>query len=60
MVEAAEFVRVLQKRQGHAIACLEEIAWRQGWISLDAVHCRGRTMEKNAYGRYLLELRPDE
>ena len=56
LVEASEFVRVLQTRQRQAIACLEEIAWRQGWIDLDAVHARGQSYKNNTYGQYLLGL----
>ncbi len=56
MVEAAEFVRVIQHRQSAQIACLEEIAYEQGWISIHAVRSRGETMAKNAYGQYLLDI----
>ena len=55
MVEASEFVRVIQHRQNRQIACLEEIAWEQGWISDDEMYAAGVAMEKNTYGRYLLE-----
>jgi glucose-1-phosphate thymidylyltransferase len=56
LLEASEFVRTLQKRQGVQIASLEEIAFGQGWISTDALRERGRLFEKTAYGRALLEL----
>jgi len=56
MVEASEFVRVIQHRQHHRIACLEEIAWKAGWIDDDTLRAAGASMEKNTYGRYLLEL----
>jgi glucose-1-phosphate thymidylyltransferase len=55
MVEAAEFVRVIQHRQNSHIACLEEIAWEQGWIDDDAMRRAGEAMRNNAYGRYLLD-----
>ena len=55
MVEASEFVRVIQHRQNRQIACLEEIAWEQGWIDDATMHAAGLSMEKNTYGRYLLE-----
>lgn len=55
MVEASEFVRVIQHRQNRQIACLEEIAWEQGWISDAEMRDAGTAMEKNTYGRYLLE-----
>jgi glucose-1-phosphate thymidylyltransferase len=56
LLEASEFVRTLQKRQGVQIASLEEIAFGQGWISTDALRERGRLFEKTAYGRALLDL----
>ena len=56
MVEASEFVRVIQHRQNHQIACLEEIAWLQGWIDDATVRAAGHSMEKNTYGQYLLNL----
>ncbi len=55
MVEASEFVRVIQHRQNRQIACLEEIAWEHGWIDDDAMRAAGVAMEKNTYGQYLLE-----
>lgn len=55
MVEASEFVRVIQHRQNRQIACLEEIAWEQGWIDDDALRRAGDAMAKNTYGQYLLE-----
>ena len=55
MVEASEFVRVIQHRQNRQIACLEEIAWDQGWIDDDAMRAAGEAMSKNTYGQYLLE-----
>jgi glucose-1-phosphate thymidylyltransferase len=54
MIEASEFVRVIQHRQNRQIACLEEIAWEMGWIDDDALRAAGDTMAKNSYGRYLL------
>jgi glucose-1-phosphate thymidylyltransferase len=54
MVEASEFVRVIQHRQNHQIACLEEIAWLNGWIDDDTLRAAGHSMEKNTYGQYLL------
>jgi glucose-1-phosphate thymidylyltransferase len=55
MVEASEFVRVIQHRQNRQIACLEEIAWEQGWIDDATMRTAGAAMEKNTYGQYLLE-----
>ena len=54
LLEAAEFVRTVQHRQGLQIACLEEIAFEQGWIDADALRAHGRTYAKTSYGRYLL------
>ncbi|WP_420453091.1 glucose-1-phosphate thymidylyltransferase RfbA [Ilumatobacter sp.] len=54
MIEASEFVRVIQHRQNRQIACLEEIAWEKGWIDDDAMRASGESMAKNSYGQYLL------
>ncbi len=56
LLQASNFVQTIEERQGLKIACLEEIAYRSGWI--DAVQLRklGNAMAKNAYGQYLLEL----
>jgi glucose-1-phosphate thymidylyltransferase len=56
LLEASEFVRTLQKRQGVQIASLEEIAFHNGWISVEALRERGKLFEKTAYGRALLDL----
>lgn len=56
LVEASEFVRVIQKRTGTLIACLEEIAFNQGFIDKDQLAQRGRLLEKTVYGQALLEL----
>lgn len=55
LVDAANFVRTIEQRQGMKIACPEEIAWRQGWLSDEAVVERSRLF-KNDYGRYLMGL----
>ena len=54
MIEASEFVRVIQHRQNRQIACLEEIAWEMGWISDDQLQLAGETMANNSYGQYLM------
>jgi len=54
--EAGAFVETLEKRQGLKISCIEEIAWRKGWISTEQVHALGTSMSKNEYGKYLLSL----
>ena len=56
LLEASEFVRTIQHRQGVQIACLEELAFLNGFISREKLIERGRLFEKTAYGRYLLEL----
>ncbi|KQW70353.1 glucose-1-phosphate thymidylyltransferase [Phenylobacterium sp. Root77] len=56
LVEASEFVRAVQKRQGVHIACLEEIAYINGFIDRDQLRVRGKLFEKTAYGRYLLDI----
>jgi glucose-1-phosphate thymidylyltransferase len=54
LVEASEFVRVMQKRTGTLIACLEEIAFNQGFIDRAQLIARGKLFEKTAYGKFLL------
>jgi glucose-1-phosphate thymidylyltransferase len=56
LLEASEFVRTIQHRQGIQVACLEEIAFRNGFIDAEQVRTAGRSMEKTSYGRYLLSL----
>jgi len=56
LLEAANFVETIQKRQGFYIACLEEIAWRQGWISDRDLLSLGEKLNKTAYGQYILSL----
>lgn len=54
--EASIFVEVLEKRQGLKISCLEEIAWRNGWITDEQLLEIARPMSKNGYGEYLENL----
>jgi glucose-1-phosphate thymidylyltransferase len=54
LLEASEFVRTLQHRQGIQIACLEEIAYEQGFITADEARAAGEKFKKTAYGRAIL------
>ena len=56
LLEASNFVETIQNRQGLKIACLEEIAFRYGWLPRERLEEIGRSMAKNDYGRYLLQL----
>lgn len=56
LLEAAQFVETIERRQGYKIACLEEIAWRNGWLSTEEVEELGQSLRQNSYGQYLLEL----
>ena len=56
LLEAAMFVETIEKRQGYKIACLEEIAWRNGWLSNEQVEATAKALSKNGYGAYLLGL----
>jgi len=54
--EASTFIEVIEKRQGLKVACLEEIAYKQGWIDADQLRELAKPMLKNQYGQYLLSL----
>ncbi|HHA1374040.1 TPA: glucose-1-phosphate thymidylyltransferase RfbA [Enterobacter hormaechei subsp. hoffmannii] len=56
LIEAGSFVETVQKRQGMMIACLEEIAWRNGWLSDQDLYSRAGLFVKTNYGAYLLKL----
>jgi glucose-1-phosphate thymidylyltransferase len=60
LLEAAEFVRVLEKRQGFSIACPEEIAFRQGWISKRDLGALADALAKSSYGKYLRRVLSEE
>lgn len=57
--EASTFIEVIEKRQGQKIACLEEIAYRKGWINKEQVKQLAQPMIKNQYGQYLLNIIKD-
>ncbi len=56
LIEASQFVLTIEKRQGLKIACIEEIAYHNGWISYDDVIKKGESMKQNGYGQYLLNI----
>ena len=56
LLEAAQFVETLEKRQGYKVACLEEIALNNSWLSKEQVLDIGQSMSKNDYGQYLISL----
>lgn len=56
LLEAAQFVETIEKRQGYKVACLEEISLNNGWLTKQQVAEIGQSMSKNAYGQYLISL----
>jgi glucose-1-phosphate thymidylyltransferase len=56
MMQASEYVRVIEQRQGHKIGCIEEIAWRAGWIDDDRLRALAGPLTKSGYGTYLRSL----
>lgn len=60
LLEAAQFVETIEKRQGYKVACLEEIALNNGWLTTEQVLDAGQSMSKNSYGQYLLSLVDDK
>ena len=59
MLEAGQFIEIIERRQGLKVACPEEIAWRQHWIDDDQLEALAAPMVKNGYGQYLLRLLKD-
>ena len=60
LLEAAMFVETIEKRQGYKIACLEEISWRNGWLTVEQVLKTAKVLSKNSYGQYLTNLVKNE
>ncbi|WP_417539708.1 glucose-1-phosphate thymidylyltransferase RfbA [Marinobacter sp.] len=60
LLEAAQFVETIEKRQGYKIACLEEIAFNQGWLSRNQLDQQAEHLKKNSYGEYLRALAQGE
>ncbi|QBH95106.1 glucose-1-phosphate thymidylyltransferase [Limnobaculum zhutongyuii] len=56
LIEASTFVQTVEKRQGFKIACLEEIAWRNGWLDDESVLKTAKLLAKTGYGKYLQDL----
>jgi glucose-1-phosphate thymidylyltransferase len=56
LIEASQFIHTIEKRQGMKVACLEEIAWRKGWLNYDQVAAQAKLMGKTSYGQYLQNL----
>jgi glucose-1-phosphate thymidylyltransferase len=56
MMQASEYVRVIEDRQGFKIGCIEEVAWRQGWIDRAQLSLLAEPLVKSGYGRYLQSL----
>ncbi|MFF3542090.1 glucose-1-phosphate thymidylyltransferase RfbA [Streptomyces platensis] len=56
LIEASQFMQILEHRQGVRIACLEEIAWRMGFIDREACHRLGRQLDHSSYGKYIMDV----
>lgn len=56
LLEASNYVETIQKRQGFYVSCIEEIAYRNGWIKKEQLINLAKEMEKVEYGKYLLEI----
>ena len=56
LLEAAQFVETIEKRQGYKIACLEEIGYNQGWLGREQVLAQAEELKKNGYGAYLKDV----
>ena len=56
LLDASQFVETIQNRQGYKIACLEEIAYNNGWLSKDELLKISKRLSKNSYGKYIFSL----
>lgn len=56
LIEASQFIHTIEKRQGFKVACLEEIAFRKGWLSREQVAAEAKLLSKTLYGQYLSQL----
>lgn len=59
MLKASQFVQTVQDMQGFYISCIEELAWRKGFINTQQLHALGKELEMTAYGRYIMSLSED-
>jgi glucose-1-phosphate thymidylyltransferase len=59
LMEAGQFIAMLEKRQGLKVACPEEVAYRSGWIDASQLEALARPMAGNGYGQYLLKVLGD-
>lgn len=60
LIQASEYVQTIQERQGFYISCIEEIAWRRGFISKEELKKLGQSLDFTDYGKYLIDLSKDE
>ena len=58
--QASSYIQAIQERQGLKVACIEEIAWRRGWIDTGQLVAIGTQMKSNSYGSYLIQLADEE
>ena len=58
--QASSYIQAIQERQGLKVACIEEIAWRNGWIDTESLLKTGSKMTSNSYGRYLVQLAQED
>ncbi len=56
MMDASNFISIIQKRQGLQVGCIEEVAYRMGWITREQIEILAQPMLKNGYGKYLMNL----
>jgi glucose-1-phosphate thymidylyltransferase len=56
LLEASNFIETIEKRQGLKISCVEEIAYRMGYIDTDQLRCLAEPLRKNGYGQYLIQI----
>jgi glucose-1-phosphate thymidylyltransferase len=60
MIDAGNYIRIIEERQGFKISCIEEIAYRMGFISLDQLVALGESLSKSDYGQYILRIAEEE